>query len=482
MAFNKANSLPKTVFDNMKTTQSAIVIPEKDYQDKEASEDSKLKAIWDEQISAKNASLAYREAHILLLSWHREDDDLHVQQEVDDLERVFRNTFKYQTTQKVLKQDPKKHPQTQINLFLAEFVHSHDDPNTLLIVYYAGHGKLIDGEDGLALIGSTAIPAKNNELHEIVWSSAEHNIQNTQSDVLVIFDCCNAGEMDRGVRGGDFTKRAFEYMAATSQRSTTKRPGPESFTTALIWALKEMVCFKPGRSFSTHELLRKICQAPNFPRPQAPRLTERGLIGSRRKIVLVPLDKQSKPKTTEEKSIAIMDEIMETINLRFVFNGKITEKMVREFAQAISKIISEGDFVASTVLWEGINTSSSTKKNLWDVVSHWRNHTKKRYRARDSISSVDVVEFSPVTPITPTVQQESSISSEESNIGTPNLFPSPAPEIGLDVGGRSGTDEVSDLPKKRKREDKTIHDSTSNFPSTPREKRSKRRQSADWKA
>ncbi|KAF7872141.1 hypothetical protein EAF04_003066 [Stromatinia cepivora] len=485
MAFNKTNSTPKTVLDNIKTTQSAIVIPKKDYQDKEASEDSKLKAIWDEQISAKNASLAYREAYVLLLSWHRDDDDLHVQQEVDDLEKVFRNTFKYQTTQKVLKQDPKKHPQTQINLFLAEFVHSHDGPNSLLIVYYAGHGKLIDGEDGLALTGSTTIPDEDNELHEIVWSSAEHNIQNTQSDVLVIFDCCNAGEMDRGVRGSDFTRRAFEYMAATSQRSTTKKPGPGSFTAALIWALKEMVRSKPGRSFSTHELLRKIRQAPNFPRPQAPRLTERGPIGSLRKIVLVPLDQQSKSGTTEENSMEIRDEITETINLRFVFNGKISKKMVREFAKAISKLISERDFVASTVLWEGINTSSSTKKKLWDVVSHWRNHTKKRHR--DSISSVDVVEFSPVTPIAPTVRQESSISSEESNIGTPSLLLSPAPEIGLDIGGRSGTDEVSDLPKKRKREDGTIHDSitvdaTSNFLSTPREKRLKRRQSADWKA
>lgn len=70
-----------------------------------------------------------------------------------DLEHVFQDIFKYKTTKKILQQNPKKHPQTQINLYLAEFVHTHDDPNTLLIVYYAGHGKLTDGDNGLALTG-----------------------------------------------------------------------------------------------------------------------------------------------------------------------------------------------------------------------------------------------------------------------------------------------------------------------------------------
>lgn len=82
MASIKGNFVPKTGHDIVKLTPSTIIIPQKDYQDKEASDDSKLKAIWDEQISAKNASVAYREAHVLLLSWDHKDDDLHVEQEV----------------------------------------------------------------------------------------------------------------------------------------------------------------------------------------------------------------------------------------------------------------------------------------------------------------------------------------------------------------------------------------------------------------
>lgn len=89
MAANKSNSMPRNVLDNTKPPQPKIIIPVKDYQDKEASEDSKLKAIWDEQISSKNASVAYHKAHVLLLSWHQDDDDLNVEQEVVYFQRYY---------------------------------------------------------------------------------------------------------------------------------------------------------------------------------------------------------------------------------------------------------------------------------------------------------------------------------------------------------------------------------------------------------
>lgn len=80
MASSKSNSILKPDHDIKRVATSTIVIP--DYQDKEASNDSKFKAIFDEHMSAKNASVAYREVHVLLLSWDRKDDDLHVEQEV----------------------------------------------------------------------------------------------------------------------------------------------------------------------------------------------------------------------------------------------------------------------------------------------------------------------------------------------------------------------------------------------------------------
>ncbi|KAI9647715.1 hypothetical protein NHQ30_004101 [Ciborinia camelliae] len=476
-----SSNIPRPVLE-IPASRSSSSVAKDNYQDKDASKDSELKAIWDKQIGEKKSSVVYCKAHVLLLSWHRDDDDLHVEQEVADLENVFRNIFKYQTTQKTLN---KQRPQAQINRYLAEFVHEHDDSDTLLIVYYAGHGKLRNGKPGLALTGSTSVPDDDDdddELHEVVWSSAEYTIQNTLSDVLVIFDCCNAGEMDRNVRGTSFERRAFEYMAATSQSSTTRKPGPNSFTAALIWALEELVGSKPGKRFSTQELVRKIFHAPKFPKDQAPRLTEQGPKGSLRKIVLVPLDQQSETEAPEPKNMKPAEK-RETLNVQFVFNKSISKKMIRDLSKDLSNLIGQGDFEASTVLWEGINIPSHEKrKRLRDVVNIWQNHVWRHERF--SISGVDRPQISPVTPLIPT---ESPTSPEESFIDIPSpvqLFPSPAPEIGLDTGEAYKIEEYSDVPKKRRRENGTIHDSeaagaTSKLLSTKREKRLKRRHSED---
>ncbi|KAF7960137.1 hypothetical protein EAE96_001736 [Botrytis aclada] len=489
MASSMSDSVLKPGHDSRSTTASTTNNPPADYQDKEASNDSKLKAIFDEHMSAKNASVAYRQVHVLLLSWDRKDDDLHVEQEVADLENVFRHIFKYKTTQNILQQNQRNHPQVQINLYLAQFVADHDDPNTLLIVYYAGHGKHSNDGDGLALTPSITQPDGENNLHEIVWSSAEHNIQNTKSDVLVIFDCCNAGEMDHNFRGVDFSKRAFEYMAATSRNSTTRKPGPKSFTAALIWALKELVLSKPGKRFSTQELIRKISLAPNFPETQAPRLTEPGRTGSLRKIVLVPLDQPSNREVRGENNTGQKAEIKETLNLRFVFNRRITETIVSELAKDLTNLIKGGDFVASTVLWDGTNTSISTKKRFRDVVSHVIVQNHERNRNKSSIQDVDDVQLSPITPVTPTVQQGMSVSSEDSVDYIPKplrSLPSPSPDIAINEGGRSEIDGDADISKKRKREDSTIHDlraidAISNSSLTPHRTRQNKRHSGDRK-
>jgi hypothetical protein len=124
-------------------------------------------------------------------------------------------------------------------------------------------------------------------MHEVVWNYAEHHIKETQCDVRVIFDCCHAAELEKSVRG--LIPRAFEYLVATSASSTTRKPGPASFTTALIWAFKRLVA--TGNSFTTQDLVAKVYNAPGFPADQSPRLSERGPLCTRR-IGLAPLIKK----------------------------------------------------------------------------------------------------------------------------------------------------------------------------------------------
>lgn len=63
------------------------------------------------------------------------------------------------------------------------------------------------------------------------------------------------------------TLRLFEYLAATKKMASTKVPGDDSFTSALIHALEALVMEKAEGRFTTVELLRKINHdAPHFPK------------------------------------------------------------------------------------------------------------------------------------------------------------------------------------------------------------------------
>src|SRR5438034_4531070 len=93
--------------------------------------------------------------------------------------------------------------------------------------------------------------------NSIAWHSAETIIADTDVDVLVIFDCCHAGSLCRPYRSRH--GRCFEFLAACTADKKTRKPGPDSFTSALIWALKELV-EKPF--FSSTELQHMITKAP----------------------------------------------------------------------------------------------------------------------------------------------------------------------------------------------------------------------------
>jgi hypothetical protein len=199
---------------------------------------------------------------------------------------------------------------------------------------------------------STSLPNSDSGVHEVVWNSAETLIKDTQGDVLVIFDCCYAGELERSVRA-PLPRRAFEFLAATSAKSTTPKPGPRSFTSALIHSLSELV--KKG-SFSTQELVRKIQYAPCFPENQCPRLHERH--PSRRKIVMSALTQETiiqarKANQSPEDDDSILEKRQDLL-VRLIFDQHITESMVQELAKTLQQAINNGDIKAKGASWEGL--------------------------------------------------------------------------------------------------------------------------------
>jgi hypothetical protein len=68
--------------------QQAVKTQPKDYQDEVESRDSKFKATWDGHMAdLKNTkAVSYRQASVLLMSWHESVDDLHCDAEVSSPE------------------------------------------------------------------------------------------------------------------------------------------------------------------------------------------------------------------------------------------------------------------------------------------------------------------------------------------------------------------------------------------------------------
>ena len=116
---------------------------------------------------------------------------------------------------------------------------------------------------------STSQAALDEDQNTVVWNSAERHIHDTESDILVIFDCCDAGALQDNHRG----LHSFEFLGACEKGQITPKPGKTSFTSAMIWALRALAEEKPG--FDSGELKSKIKQHNDFPNHLRPVLAPR---------------------------------------------------------------------------------------------------------------------------------------------------------------------------------------------------------------
>ncbi len=86
------------------------------------------------------SSSTYRSVNVLFLCWAEISDDLEIKEEVSKLRDTFEKRFNYRTQTSYLDRKLRQKVQVQVNSIVASFIGLHDDPTTLLIVYYAGHG------------------------------------------------------------------------------------------------------------------------------------------------------------------------------------------------------------------------------------------------------------------------------------------------------------------------------------------------------
>lgn len=154
--------------------------------------------------------------------------------------------------------DLKSNPQHQAFRYLSEFVHEEDSTETLLIVYYAGHGWSEADDNGEIQLGGR-LPEEHEKIGDVslAWHEVERTLSRTKSDVLVIFDCCHAGLLCRAAWRG--LSRCYQYIGACETNQQTRRAGPNSFTTAMTWALKQLAdTHKQG--FPVTELVKSVME------------------------------------------------------------------------------------------------------------------------------------------------------------------------------------------------------------------------------
>lgn len=168
-----------------------------------------------------------------------------------------------------------------------------------------------------------------------LWADAERPLlEHAEADVLAILDCCFASNAQKGHIED---RRAYELLAASPMNQTTRAPGPESFTTALIKSLKALLTEFSNQNFTTTKLLEKM----NMNRDPPSMLWDR-LHKHERHVQLAPLDKDKKSSELKVQQFSARPPEEAWVKLRFslqkplVSQGQI-EDLARELPSAFER-------------------------------------------------------------------------------------------------------------------------------------------------
>lgn len=153
--------------------------------------------------------------------------------------------------------------------------------------------------------------------------------------------------------------RLFEYIAATNDHGTTKVPGPESFTRALISALKALLFDRKDGRFTTDKLLRNIktC-APGFPKDQMPVMANQGIKrasgGPAGRIMLHPLRKHRSSGVAQGDEYPFRAATGYVMTLHIHFRDKPLDDHLVTLGRALCKTLDRKTFGVHQIRWGGI--------------------------------------------------------------------------------------------------------------------------------
>lgn len=168
----------------------------------------------------------YDKVEVLLLQW--QDDDLGVNTEIQELNRLFRSHYNFTTYVRYI---PSEDAEDYLTRTIVEF-RKGKGCNDLLIVYYGGHaaGSAIKCT-WIANIVTPRPPTLN-------WLSVQGLLLEYSAHVLLILDCCYATHAARGSSVSDNW-----LLAASAKESQAIGVSWGSFTSALNRQLKRQAEF-----------------------------------------------------------------------------------------------------------------------------------------------------------------------------------------------------------------------------------------------
>lgn len=175
---------------------------------------------------------------------------------------------------------------------------------------------------------------KGKEAAQAQWHQAEKSLlEGLKADALAILDTCFAAHAHKSAMEGN---RTYQLLAACGHDMVTSGPGKNSFTAALIKALRDLRNL--GRPFSTWRLCERINMHP--PRHNSPSYVYDRLQQNERYIRLSPLDSSEIEKKQRSKRLANEQQSASFLTLRFAF-GESCRKLTDTHIDALTKYLPD---------------------------------------------------------------------------------------------------------------------------------------------
>lgn len=206
----------------------------------------------------------------------------------------------------------------------------------------------------------------------------------------MIFDCCYAGLLATDDHRAPPPKKIFEFLGATLHNRTAVGPGPHSFTTALVWALRELVNEADG--FTTSQLVAMIKKAPDFDfegRGQEPTWSPRGKNPSLFRLKISPLDRPGESGALQLYQAPDTPDREDTnqiyLQLQLAYDRVPNRRHIKVLAASLKNTVHDSLVPMRQARWRGL-TDENVKMGFKDAAWMKVNEVKRRRRKHSSTS------------------------------------------------------------------------------------------------